>query len=179
MREALPTPWTAGPSSVDDKAVRTRLPVGCGRIRAARPTAPAGIAGVDDPVAFGDADYRILTKAPVTLGGFQACGRGEQQSCRRARRTAGSPGLSASRYGSDGVPRDRRAASLGDAAAAVPTAAHGSSRRRPQHRTAALAPGAAVACSTRHVGSLRVNALTDRSLGLATAQPAKEPPRRG
>jgi hypothetical protein len=42
-------------------------------------TVLAGIAGVDDPVALGDADYPILTKTVVTFGRFQACARDDKE----------------------------------------------------------------------------------------------------
>jgi hypothetical protein len=61
------------------------------------------------------------------------------QACRRARGTGGSPRLCARRHGSHGAPRRHGAACVGDPTAAEPTAAHGSSGRRLQHRATAPA----------------------------------------
>jgi hypothetical protein len=41
------------------------------------PIALAGVAGVEDEIVFGDADYWTLANAVVPLGRIQACARDE------------------------------------------------------------------------------------------------------
>jgi hypothetical protein len=53
----------------NDDALRSRLPVGCGRIRAAKPIPLAGIAAVDDSVAVDDATSGSSRRRPSRSAG--------------------------------------------------------------------------------------------------------------